>query len=119
MAGPDVMLGTKAANLLGLAVHELASHAVTQHSPNDPPFDLEISWRLEHGAGAARLHFNWTEKGMMPGEAGSSTLDRLARDILESALEYEFDARSRIEVGTTGLVLDLDMPLARVQENDG
>ena len=47
--GSDVMLGAKASNLLGPAVHELASHAITCRQADEDRLHLTVSWDVERG----------------------------------------------------------------------
>ncbi|WP_197275770.1 HWE histidine kinase domain-containing protein [Blastomonas sp. AAP25] len=123
--GPDVMLGIKGSNLLGLAVHELANHLVAHGRIDDAPFALAISWAIEPDAapGSADpsaeplLRLTWTVQAQGLGDPDVA-LDSLAQDVLHSALRYELDARTQIEPQPSGLVFEVKVPLARVQERD-
>ncbi|MFN3474899.1 MAG: sensor histidine kinase [Blastomonas sp.] len=123
--GPDVMLGIKGSNLLGLAVHELASHLVEHGRTEDAPFSLVVGWGLEHGPGPGNgeshgepiLRFTWTAdaRGLADTDAA---LDSLAQDLLHSALRYELDAETSIDPRPMGLAFEVKVPLARAQERD-
>ncbi|MDM7956077.1 HWE histidine kinase domain-containing protein [Blastomonas sp.] len=117
--GPDVMLGIKGSNLLGLAVHELASHLVANGRTEDGPFSLAVSWGIENGSGqtsnAPVLRFTWVARASGLAETGAR-LDSLAHDLLHSALRYELDAETSSELGPTGLAFEVRIPLARVQD---
>lgn len=123
--GPDVMLGIKGSNLLGLAVHELASHLVANGHTEDAPFSLVVSWGVEPGsdqrpgesADAAMLRFSWTAQALGLADVNAA-LDSLAQDLLHSALRYELDAVTSIEPRPSGLAFEVKVPLARAQERD-
>jgi PAS domain S-box-containing protein len=123
--GPDVMLGIKGSNLLGLAVHELASHLVAHGQIEDAPFSLLVRWGIEQGtlpdtAGSPDnpvLRLTWTVEAKGLGES-DIVLDSLAQDLLHSALRYELDAQTHIEPRPSGLAFDVTVPLARAQERD-
>lgn len=123
--GPDVMLGIKGSNLLGLAVHELTSHLVAHGRIDDAPFALSVCWGIELDAESEsgdpsaepRLRLTWTVQAEGLGNPDVA-LDRLAQDLLHSALRYELDARTQIELKPSGLVFEVKVPLARVQNRD-
>ena len=115
--GPDIMLGVKAANMLGLAIHELASHAVTFGNPSDPPPRLEVRWGIDDSAASPLLTLSGKEEGRNlahPDEA----LGVLARDFVERALHYEMDANTSIQTLPGGLVFEVRLPLSRAQDRD-
>lgn len=112
--GPDIMLGVKAANMLGLAIHELASHAVTFGDPNDPPTRLQVRWWIDYGTDLPMMYLSW--------EAESSNfadIERvrgaLANEYVERALQYELDAETNLKVLQDGLEFNVHMPLCRAQ----
>lgn len=117
VTGPDMMLGIKASNLLGLAVHELASHAVTCRIENESDLTLMISWTVAGEIEAPVLNFFWHEGGRELAEH-SEVPATLARDFLERAMQYELDASTSLEMKPGGLVFKASIPLARAQQGD-
>lgn len=115
--GPDVMLGIKGSNLLGLAIHELASHLVAHGRTEDGPYCVAVGWGVEQDSGQAMLRLTWSAEAKGLGDADAA-LDSLAQDLLHSALRYELDAETRIEPLASGLAFEVKVPLARVQERD-
>lgn len=115
--GPDIMLGVKAANMLGLAIYELASHAVTFGGKDSPPPRLNIRWGIDQSTAKPMLTLHWREEGRNLADP-EEALGALARDFLERALRYETDAETRMETLPGGLVFDMRMPLSRAQDRD-
>ncbi|WP_193746687.1 HWE histidine kinase domain-containing protein [Blastomonas sp. AAP53] len=115
--GPDILLGVKAANLVGLAIHELASHAVSFADDPEVPPRLTVRWGIDDSGASPVLTFLWKEEGRALVDPDAA-LNALARDFVERALQYEVDAETRIDSLPSGLVFDLRLPLARAQETD-
>lgn len=123
--GPDILLGIKGSNLLGLAVHELASHLVAHGRTEDAPFSLKVGWSVEpdpqapagEASGEPMLRITWTAEASGLDDSGAA-LDSLAEDLLHSALRYELDAETRLEPRPSGLSFEVRVPLARAQERD-
>ncbi|MFN3818221.1 HWE histidine kinase domain-containing protein [Blastomonas sp.] len=117
VSGPDMMLGIKASNLLGLAVHELASHAVTCRVESGNALTLAISWTVADDIEPPVLEFHWQEGGRGLGD-DSAVPPALARDFLERAIQYELDASTALEMKPGGLAFHASIPLARAQQGD-
>lgn len=115
--GPDIPLGVKTANLLGLAIHELASHAVT-FQPNSHALPrLTVRWGVDNSSPAPALTLTWEEDGRALADPDLA-LAALARDLLERAPQYELDAETRLDSRPSGLVYSVRLPLARAQDRD-
>lgn len=115
--GPDIPLGVKTANLLGLAIHELASHAVTFAPDATQPPKLTVRWGVDDSAAKPMLTLMWKEEGRALRDPDAA-LGVLARDFLQRALHYELDAEAHVDSFESGLVFDVRMPLARAQDHD-
>src|ERR1700761_7228983 len=61
--GPDVHLNAKCAEVMTLALHELATNAVDFGALCGPQGRLHVLWWFEESA-IARLHFEWAEIGL-------------------------------------------------------
>lgn len=115
--GPDILLGVKTANLLGLALHELASHAVIFMPDSATPPRIAVRWGIDDSGARPMLTLSWQEEGRTLADPGQA-LGVLARDFLERALRYELDAQTRLDSLASGLVFDVRLPLARAQDRD-
>jgi two-component sensor histidine kinase len=112
IAGPEVRLRPEAANMLGMALHELATNATKYGSLSAPEGAVLIAWCLEPDTdGALRFHLTWRESGGPPvakpaqGGFGSrvvidmaaATLSgRVALDYLPDGVVWQVDAPATI-----------------------
>jgi PAS domain S-box-containing protein len=62
--GPDVKLQAGAAQVLGMAIHELATNAIKYGALTNERGRVTISWTLDEGQGG--FGFNWTESDGPP-----------------------------------------------------
>jgi two-component sensor histidine kinase len=107
--GPPVRLRPKAAQVLGLALHELVSNAV-EHGPLDRKDGrVSVHWRITAGEKDQTLEFGWTEEG------GSAPLEGpfrrgFGREVLETMLAYELGAKSELLFAPEGLRCTIRFP---------
>jgi PAS domain S-box-containing protein len=59
--GPDLTLAPKAAQTLGLVLHELATNAAKHGALSSPDGRVELAWSLASVAGSDRLRLVWRE----------------------------------------------------------
>ena len=103
-SGPDVMVDPKAAQNIGLALHELATNASKYGALSTPEGRVNITWSLTE----ARFHLEWRETGgppVQPPQArgfGQVVLERLASDALEGDVALDY--------APEGLIWVLDIP---------
>ncbi|RVT95799.1 hypothetical protein EOD42_16555 [Rhodovarius crocodyli] len=102
--GPPVRLPYRTAEILGLAMHELASNAVKFGALLDPRGDLAVDWRWD---GADALVLSWKE-------SGASTRSRGKRgfglELLESRLPYELQAKVAFTIEQDGARCTITIP---------
>lgn len=109
ISGPSVRLSAKWLELMGLALHELATNAVKFGALcHDGALHIEW-WLVEEGAQSI-LHFHWKESG-----AGLlTTVPRtrgFGQDLIEEALPYQFGATTSFEFTPRGLECAIILPL--------
>jgi two-component system CheB/CheR fusion protein len=115
IAGPEIRLRPKAAETLGLAMHELTTNAVKYGALSTPGGRLAITWRLQDMEGqqpetASRAHLvlEWVESGVVPlppRRRGFGT------ELIERMLNYEFGAEAALAFGPDGARCTIDLPL--------
>jgi two-component system CheB/CheR fusion protein len=107
--GPPIQLQAKAAETLGLGIHELATNAVKYGALAAPEGRVSVTWRIERGE-TDRLRLQWREEGVAmapeaPRRRGFGT------ELLERTLPYELDAKATIDFLAGGVCATIDLPL--------
>ncbi|MFH5923575.1 PAS domain-containing protein [Roseomonas xinghualingensis] len=105
MEGPPVHLRPKAAEALGLAIHELTTNAVKYGALSVPQGRIDVTWRTE----PSRLVINWRESGV-PGPV-IPLREGFGTDLLERTLPYELNAKVRQSFEESGLHCTIELPL--------
>ena len=94
--GPDVVLQPQAVQVLGMALHELATNSVKYGAMKTEGGKIDIRWNVRNLAGASQLRFVWTETGIScdrdqvkPG-FGNTVLTSLAQSMMQAEVSYTF-----------------------------
>jgi two-component sensor histidine kinase len=107
-AGPAVRLRPKAAETLGLALHELTTNAMKFGALSVPEGRLTITWRKELEREAPCVRLEWVEEGValrQPTHLG------FGRDLIERVVPYELRGASRLAFEADGARCMIDIPL--------
>jgi two-component system, chemotaxis family, CheB/CheR fusion protein len=111
VSGPDVTLGGKTAESIGLAIHELTTNALKYGALRHDAASLEIVWHVTlDGGGARRLVLTWTEKGV-PAVPTRPTREGFGRELIEEALPYQLGAETRLSFEGGGVRCTITVPL--------
>jgi two-component system CheB/CheR fusion protein len=107
--GPSVRLSLKAAEALGLALHELAVNAVKYGALAGPDGHLAVTWHTD----TQGLLLEWRETGVaavdpQPGHSG------FGREWIERGLPYQLKASTALEFQPDGVVCTVILPLDQV-----
>ncbi len=113
IAGPDIILTSKSALALSLAIHELATNAAKYGALATPSGQVAIHWSVTNSGG---LQLSWTESGgplvTAPHRRGfGSTL-------IERALAMETDGHAKLHYLPTGVVCEVMLPPASLSHFD-
>lgn len=103
--GPPVRLVVEAADVVGLAVHELATNAVKFGALGEPGGLLRVRW--QQSGPSAPVVFEWRERGIGPVERARSGF---GMEVLERTLPYELDADVEIDFGNDGIAVRIAIP---------
>jgi PAS domain S-box-containing protein len=114
--GPPVALAPHAAQALSMAVHELATNATKHGALSAPGGHLAVSWRVDPAAGTLRLR--WVEDGG-PAVAGEPSRRGFGSRLIETTIRRQLGGTLSRAWTPTGLVLEFDLPLARVLAGPG
>jgi len=107
IVGPDVVLTSKSALALSLAIHELATNAAKYGALSTPRGRVAIRWALTKTGG---LDLSWTESG---GPAvGEPTRRGFGSTLIERALAMETDGQATLRYLPKGVVCEVALPPA-------
>ncbi|WP_162242225.1 PAS domain-containing protein [Methylobacterium sp. Leaf123] len=129
LAGPKVELSPKAAEILTLAVHELATNALKYGALSVPEGRVRVRWSLFEKQGESWLGFDWVEDGVPDAKIADERRANcrtnphggFGRELIEGRLPYELGGRGRLEIGSEGARCRLEFPLrdsASILETD-
>ncbi|SER11199.1 two-component system, chemotaxis family, CheB/CheR fusion protein [Faunimonas pinastri] len=110
LSGPPIKLSDRAAELFGLAIHELATNAVKFGALTSSSGHISIHWELDEAASPSHLRFHWEETdvdiaGEEPARQGYGF------ELLQSMLAYELRAQTSLRLEPDGLKCTIEMPL--------
>lgn len=112
MAGPEFRLGNQAAQMLGMALHELATNAAKYGAFSQPAGRLSVTWKVEGDA----LVVSWRE-----------TVQRLRRrperrgfgtEVIERMLGGALGATAEPALHRDGMEWRFTIPLARLGQSE-
>ncbi|NNM75183.1 CheR family methyltransferase [Enterovirga aerilata] len=109
ISGPALRLQPKAAETLGLAIHELATNAVKYGALSAPKGTVEVSWSIRSGA-TPELALEWRELGGVPIERPPERRG-FGTELLERTLAFELTARTVLAYEPSGLRCSITIPL--------
>lgn len=111
VSGPAIELAPKAAEVLTLAIHELATNAVKYGALAHVGASLEVRWWVEaDDDGRDRLRLLWQERGArvisaQPRRSGFGT------ELVQKRVPYELKGRGEIEFRPGGIRVEISFPL--------
>ncbi len=108
VSGPRILLTGKAAETLGLALHELTTNAIKFGALRGTQGTVEVVWHVEDSQ-RARVKLVWRECGRgvdMPAELRKG----FGFELLEKTLPYELGGTSAVSLGPAGLVCSVTFP---------
>ena len=117
--GPPVTLSHQSMQLLALALHELSTNALKHGALNGARGRLNVTWQILDRTENPRLELTWVESGVeLDKQAGSPLRHGFGRELLEKAVPYQLDAKTRLELGKDGVRCWLDMPLREYEQRE-
>jgi two-component system, chemotaxis family, CheB/CheR fusion protein len=115
--GPEVFLASKAVQVLGLALHELATNATKYGALSTPGGKIALSWSLHEGGVAPdAFRLTWRERGgpaVKPSERKG-----FGSFVMEQMVKREIDAAVVVRFAPEGIIWTLDMPASHVARLD-
>ncbi|GJE72545.1 PAS domain-containing sensor histidine kinase [Methylorubrum podarium] len=113
IAGPPVRLRKASVQTLALAVHELATNARKYGALTSEHGRLSVTWQADgDDRGGGTLLIEWIEEGISrPREGRGPTRRGYGRELIEQAMPYALNAKTRYELGETRLRCAIELPL--------
>ena len=109
LSGPAIHLQPKAAETLGLAIHELATNAVKYGALSSPQGHVTVAWRLEDRNGDQRLRIEWTETGV-PVIAPAPRRSGFGTELLTQTLPYQLRGTTTLTFKPGGIQCIIEIP---------
>jgi two-component system, chemotaxis family, CheB/CheR fusion protein len=107
--GPKLRLQPKAAETLGLVVHELTTNAVKYGALSAEKGLVAVNWAIEAVDGHPRLVFHWVESGV--GLDGKKPTRRgFGTELIERTLAYDLNGKASLGFAADGLRCTLSLP---------
>jgi two-component sensor histidine kinase len=114
--GPDVHLHDGIAQLMSLAIHELATNSVKYGALAQPDARLRVLWWYTEGS-ESRLHFEWSEEGMQMA-AGAPRPVGFGSDVVQRLIARELHGRGEIMFSDSGMRCIVEIPLIEVPNQE-
>ncbi len=109
LSGPDVLLLPKPAQVLSLAVHELAVNALEHGALRSQAGRIHVDWSIDGEPQGPILTLAWKETGPLP--LSDDRMEGFGLKVLTETLPYETGAGTRVEFEPDGLVFTMNLPL--------
>lgn len=111
LAGPPVRLQPKAAESIGLAIHELATNAVKHGAFTVDRGRIDVCWSKESTDSGAWLSLGWKESGMS-GHPVEQKREGFGTLLLQQTLQYDLGAKVTRLFEPSGFRCEIAFPLA-------
>jgi two-component sensor histidine kinase len=109
VSGPHIIVGSKQALSLSLAIHELATNAIKYGALSNDRGRIDISWRRKSDGDAPIFHFMWRERDGPP--VMKPTKKGFGSELIERGLAWDFGARVDVSYEPSGFICRLTAPL--------
>ncbi|MCY1644792.1 PAS domain S-box protein [Methylorubrum sp. SL192] len=111
LAGPEIELAPKAAEVLTLAIHELTTNARKHGALSNGRGRVSARWRRVDRNGGPWLSFLWIECGGPAPADGAERRRGFGSELIEGMIPYELSGHGRIELTAEGARCHLEFPL--------
>lgn len=108
--GPEIMLDPKAAEILTMAVHELATNANKYGALATENGRIAVGWRLVDEGGEPWVQLEWRETNV-PVVARSPRREGFGTELIVRRVPYELRGQGTLELRPGGVVAQIAFPL--------
>jgi two-component sensor histidine kinase len=109
--GPEVAISPKAAEVLGLAVHELATNALKYGALSEHGGRIAVSWHVVPRDGQSWLRMHWSEKRAHPLAKPERSRRGFGTELIERRIPYELHGFSHAAIDQNGAQCSIEFPL--------
>jgi PAS domain S-box-containing protein len=107
--GPEVALSPHAAEIVTLAIHELATNSIKYGALGDTGY-IRIVWALQEKGGKPWVSLRWQETA--PVRKTKQTRKGFGRKLIEERVPYELQGEGRFALHDTGVLAEFEFPLS-------
>jgi len=107
--GPEVALSPHAAEIVTLAMHELATNSIKYGALGDTGY-IRIAWSRHDKDGRPWLMLRWQETAQV--RKTKQTRKGFGRKLIEERVPYELQGEGRFTLHDTGVLAELEFPLS-------
>lgn len=109
--GPDIVISPKAAEVLCLALHELATNALKHGALSVSDGCVEVRWSLRTLNGEPKLRLDWIERRPPPANWTPPVRRGFGTELIEHLVPYELQGRGSITFKPEGIDAMIAFPL--------
>ncbi|WP_108398067.1 sensor histidine kinase [Devosia submarina] len=110
LSGPTITLPPKAAEVLTLAVHELATNASKHGALSQAQGRVEVQWRLQGKGDETWFHLDWVEQGVQL-EPDQPRRKGFGTELITGRVPYELGGKGEMTIELGGLACHIAFPL--------
>jgi two-component sensor histidine kinase len=110
ISGPEVRLAPDAADLMSLAIHELATNAVKYGALSQSRAKISVAWSIAHGFGRRILQFEWLEGGVRI-MARAPPTSGFGSELIQHLIARELKGEGKMTLLADGVSCTIAIPL--------
>ena len=111
ISGPELMISPKAAEVLSLAVHELATNAMKYGAFSVPEGRVVVTWKVFRAEGEDVLRLDWVEHRPIAADWLQPTRKGFGSQLIEQHIPYELGGQGELEIRPQGAQAWIEFPL--------
>lgn len=109
--GPEAMVSAKAAEVLSLAIHELATNALKYGAFSEPGGRVSVRWAHAQRDGVRWLSFRWSEHRVQPMQRSATARRGFGTEMIERRIPYELQGFGKLSLDEWGAQCEIEFPL--------
>ena len=111
LRGPSTVVPPKAAEVLSLAIHELASNAVRHGALREPSGRVDVTWSLREGGPERWLDVRWRETHAPRDDWQPPRRRGFGTALVEERIPYELEGKGHLRMSADGTEAHISFPL--------